>query len=133
MGSAVFGARAADMIAPRRLQRSRRKGWRMPPDAIYVGRPGRHGNPFRAVRGYSPATVLSMFRRWLASDSERARALFASLAELRGHDLVCWCRLCARHAAGKPFGEACADCAPCHADTLGALANAVRVADRGPA
>jgi len=31
----------------RRIQRQRMKGWRMPEGAIYVGRPGPFGNPFR--------------------------------------------------------------------------------------
>lgn len=35
------------MSAPRRIQRKRIKGWRMPEGAVYVGRPGRWGNPFR--------------------------------------------------------------------------------------
>lgn len=34
------------MSTPRRIQRSRAAGWRMPPGAIYVGRPTRWGNPF---------------------------------------------------------------------------------------
>lgn len=35
--------------APRRIQRLRAKGWRMPPSAVYVGRPTRWGNPFRLL------------------------------------------------------------------------------------
>ena len=30
---------------PKRIQRKRTKGWRMPADAIYVGRPTKWGNP----------------------------------------------------------------------------------------
>lgn len=33
--------------SPRRIQRKRTKGWRMPPGAVYVGRPSRWGNPIR--------------------------------------------------------------------------------------
>lgn len=29
-----------------RIQRKRTKGWRMPPGAVYVGRPSAYGNPF---------------------------------------------------------------------------------------
>jgi hypothetical protein len=44
--------------------------------------------------------------------------------ELLGHNLACWCGLCAAHAAtGRPAGADCAVCAPCHADTLLELAN----------
>lgn len=32
---------------PDRLQRRRTRGWRMPADAVYVGRPTRWGNPFQ--------------------------------------------------------------------------------------
>jgi hypothetical protein len=37
------------MTAPVRVQRHRTKGWRMPPNTIYVGRPTRFGNPFKVV------------------------------------------------------------------------------------
>lgn len=32
---------------PRRIQRRRTNGWRMPEGAVYVGRPSRWGNPYR--------------------------------------------------------------------------------------
>lgn len=32
---------------PKRIQRKRTKGWRMPEDAVSVSRPSRWGNPFR--------------------------------------------------------------------------------------
>ena len=32
---------------PKRIQRRRTKGWRMPAGAIYVGRPTKWGNPVR--------------------------------------------------------------------------------------
>ena len=35
---------------PRRIQRKRTKGWRMPEGAVYVGRPTAFGNPFKAVK-----------------------------------------------------------------------------------
>lgn len=35
---------------PKRIQRKRTKGWRMPEGAVYVGRPTRFGNPFRAYK-----------------------------------------------------------------------------------
>ena len=34
------------MKAPKRIQRTRTKGWQMPEGAVYVGRPTRWGNPF---------------------------------------------------------------------------------------
>jgi hypothetical protein len=40
---------------PERIQRQRTKGWRMPSDAVYVGRPTKWGNPF----GYQKYTGLA--------------------------------------------------------------------------
>jgi hypothetical protein len=37
------------MRQPKRIQRKRTKGWRMPEGAIYVGRPTVFGNPFRPI------------------------------------------------------------------------------------
>lgn len=34
------------MSAPQRIRRRREKGWRMPEDAVYVGRGSKWGNPF---------------------------------------------------------------------------------------
>lgn len=34
------------MSVPKRIQRKRTKGWKMPEGAVYVGRPTRFGNPF---------------------------------------------------------------------------------------
>ena len=102
---------------PRRIQRQRTRGWRMPPGTIYVGRPTRWGNPFVPLAAYEDEYVrfpgldavecVRLFEeRW-----RRNITLFVScremLVELRGHDLACWCRL----------GQ------PCHADVLLELAN----------
>ena len=38
---------------PKRIQRQRTKGWRMPEGAVYVGRPSRWGNPFRLGTPYA--------------------------------------------------------------------------------
>ena len=32
---------------PHRIQRQRTAGWRLPEGAVYVGRPGKWGNPFK--------------------------------------------------------------------------------------
>jgi len=42
-------------MSPKRIQRQRTKGWRMPAGAVYVGRPTRWGNPF----GYRTGTGLA--------------------------------------------------------------------------
>ena len=107
-------------MIPHRVQLSRRKGWRMPPDTVKVTRPGRYGNPFKAdwpEGGKDAGWAVAAFRGWLAEHPW-------DLTELRGKHLACWCRLCPAHAAGKPLGTVCEDCAPCHADVLLKIANA---------
>lgn len=118
---------------PKRIQRRRVKGWRMPKGAVYVGRPTYFGNPFQGKTAGAEAAV-ERFRRWLDGEvmKDRARillpsrrnAVLGSLEWLRGHDLACWCRLCERHRDGLPLGETCDDCAPCHGTILLELANA---------
>lgn len=118
---------------PKRIQRKRTKGWRMPDGAVYVGRPTVYGNPFTGP------DAASQFRTWwegrgnpkspyFSMFPERMDGLMGALFQtepnrLRGHDLACWCPLCPAHADGKPFGVICPDCAPCHADPLGEIAN----------
>lgn len=48
------------MATPQRIQRSRVKGWRMPADTIYVGRPSAWGNQYEAMRA---GGQWSVFRR----------------------------------------------------------------------
>lgn len=107
---------------PKRIQRRRTKGWRLPPNTVCVTRPGKWGNP------YSLAVT---FRWWLMTpqpqtdppcDPARDRIL-ADIEELRGKDLACWCGLCEKHRDGLPLGEHCPDCPACHADILLELAN----------
>ncbi len=38
------------MLVPTRIQRLRSAGWKQPPSTKYCGRPGKWGNPFRAVQ-----------------------------------------------------------------------------------
>lgn len=66
---------------PKRIQRQRTKGWRMPDGAVYVGRPGKWGNPFPVSGDYimwatvargrynndvnRRLTAVELFRSWL--------------------------------------------------------------------
>jgi hypothetical protein len=102
----------------------------MPEGAVYVGRPGPWGNPFRA--GYPLADHMAHLTagvRWNGRplgrngrviDAQHAVDLFAFwvlakvpfteadvVAALAGHDLACWC----------PLDQ------PCHADVLLEIAN----------
>jgi hypothetical protein len=112
---------------PDRIQLSRAKGWRMPPNTVSVARgPGRtFGNPFTvkdAIEvGIKPQVaadfVVRCFDNWLRGDGsnwmgeesdQAAAAIIDNLHILRGKSLACWC----------PPGS------PCHADVLMKLANA---------
>ena len=103
------------MSKPQRIQRKRTKGWRMPEGAVYVGRPTKWGNPFVVSEDRDARDAVLAFHSWLTVDGvtagipDRKNKILESLDELRGKDLVCWC---------KP-GE------PCHADVLLKLANSV--------
>lgn len=86
----------------KRIQRSRSRGWRMPPGTRYVGRPGKFGNPYQ-LNDHSPQEAVELYRQYVLGTPD---LLAAVRSELRGLDLACWCRV----------GE------PCHADVLIELA-----------
>ena len=78
---------------------------------------------FRDSKAEAIDLAVKAFRAWAQSPSQ-TQLLELARRKLRGKNLACWCRLCAKHAAtGKPLDEPCPDCARCHVDPLGALAN----------
>jgi len=117
---------------PKRIQRKRTKGWKMPESAMYVGRPTKYGNPY-SVSIFGLELALKLFRDtaygfWTPSNVSDLPDETAKLAyelhrdwrkkfshhpvdiihlELGNADLACWCKL----------GE------PCHADVLLEIAN----------
>lgn len=101
--------------APRRIQRKRTKGWRMPPNTVSVTRPGKWGNPYYVgmFRKYNHADAVADYRRWLEGDyGARVWAGPPPTTEairqvLRGKNLACFCPLSS----------------PCHADVLLEIAN----------
>lgn len=93
------------MDKPKRIQLSRRKGWRMPENTVKVDRTSRWGNPFRIAPGHDAAACVHEFRGYV--ESRLASGQGYPLTELRGKNLACWCRLDA----------------PCHADVLLEIAN----------
>lgn len=119
---------------PRRIQRKRTRGWRMPESAVYVGRPTRWANPYRwsdYPRYYSNVSIDgewyghrrsdAALRRFAMVDFEHQYLCLYSphpdapsreeiRRELAGKDLACWC----------PEGQ------PCHADVLLRIANEER-------
>ncbi len=83
-------------MTPCRIQRKRTKGWRMPSNTVYVGRPSKWGNPYKAGQ------PIGLYKAWVQVASG------LDFAELRGKNLACWCPLNTPH---------------CHADVLLELAN----------
>lgn len=109
---------------PKRIQRKRTKGWRMPPNTVYVGRPTKWGNPFIVSSDPDRLEHYADYRKnvdlwdgWPLKDAATAVAAYRDMiakrlspidvAELRGKNLACWC----------PLDQ------PCHADVLLDLAN----------
>lgn len=96
------------MNKPKRIQLSRKKGWRLPENTVLVSRPHRWGNPYSVKDGYSRQNCVNHFIIMLA-EGRTPPFTFANIrAELSGKNLACWCRI----------GE------PCHADVLLEIANA---------
>ena len=93
---------------PDRIQRKRTKGWQMPVNAIYVGRPTCWGNPY-ADQDY--AELVRLFR----DNCLTPEFICAVRSELKGKDLACWC----------PLDQ------PCHADVLLQIANEQEVTTNG--
>lgn len=101
---------------PIRIQRKRTKGWRMPENTVYVGRPGKWGNPFTVGCNASqfsivlPSVVetveqaIECYRYWLDLQIMLNKDF---VKPLKGKNLACFCSL------DKP----------CHADVLLEIAN----------
>ena len=106
-------------MTPRRIQLSRKKGWRLPPNTIIVARPSKWGNPHKVCADVSAELAVHRFREDIEHHPE-----YLGIEKLRGKNLACWCKLCKAHADGLPLGVECADCQPCHANTLLVLSNA---------
>ena len=78
------------------------------PYDIYIGRPGKWGNPFRISGDSEKAreTAVRLYKNWLDADPSGQRVAAAARRELRGKVLGCWC-------APKA----------CHGDVLAEIAN----------
>ncbi|TWS23191.1 DUF4326 domain-containing protein [Tsukamurella sputi] len=99
---------------PRRIQRLRTKGWHAPRGTVYVGRPGRYGNPFIVATpknggNITPEAAVAEFRHALI-EGRLQFSVSEVRRELAGRNLMCWC----------PLDQ------PCHADVLLELANGDR-------
>ncbi len=98
---------------PERIQLSRRKGWRLPPNTVKVDRSTRWGNPFRVETGCTARMAVRLFQKLLERPELAAHhQLFVFTPDrlrldLGGKNLACWC----------PLDQ------PCHADVLLDVAN----------
>jgi hypothetical protein len=138
---------------PERIQRQRTKGWKMPPNTVYVGRPGPWGNPFNFAasdhcwtalafgcrgdaKGRREASVKA-FREWIAPERGRIKEWeFGVVMEGQGRKIEIGPRTHAGEAPsldairaqlqGKNLACWCPLDQPCHADVLLELANAAR-------
>lgn len=90
---------------PKRIQLSRKKGWKLPANTVVAARPRRWGNPFRVdiSNGIDAETAVHLFKR--ANSHPHAKKRIRE--ELHGKNLACWCKI------GTP----------CHADVLLKIAN----------
>lgn len=95
---------------PIRVQRSRRRGWKMPANTVAVTRPSRWGNPFVIGAFHNEelirdaALAVRLFRQALKTNPAFVIEIRTAL---RGKNLACWCDV----------GQ------PCHADVLIEIAN----------
>lgn len=92
---------------PKRIQRKRISGWKMPANTVSVSRPGKFGNPWKPER-FSTVCATAKEAVDLFRKHELPKLRADAVKELRGKNLACWCPL---HM-------------PCHADLLLEVANA---------
>lgn len=102
-----------------RIQRKRTKGWRMPPNTVYVGRGSAWGNPYIVGIDGTAEECIAKYKDYLfpykkQPPNNKKEYLFISdmhmgaiIRTLKGKNLACWCAL------DKP----------CHADLLLQIAN----------
>ena len=103
-----------EVAVPQRIQLSRAKGWKMPPNTVSIARPGRWGNLYR-VDVFGLQLALALYRNTL--EGCWSPALVAGLSDelaheayrlhcemrvrlrcnppslLRGRNVACWCSL----------------------------------------
>lgn len=115
-----------------RVHRKRTKGWNMPANTVYVGRPTKFGNPFRLAdgwiecysvnrnilnpwimwsisNGFELSDIVELYELWLTGEVKASYLpKVPDISVLKGKNLACFCSL------DKP----------CHADVLLKLANA---------
>jgi hypothetical protein len=98
-----------------RIQLSRKKGFKLPPNTVVVARPTKWGNPWKVRKGplrkltddASQAEAVEAFEAMLDEGITPPFTLDRIREELAGKNLACWCKI------GTP----------CHAEVLLKIAN----------
>ena len=105
--------------APQRIQLRRSKGWRMPENTVKVDRTTKWGNPFLVTPELTREESITLYEKMIAGkpakdgpltvaqQRETRDFILASVGQLKGKNLACWCSLDG----------------PCHGDVLLKLAN----------
>lgn len=96
-------------MKPKRIQRKRTKGWKMPESAVYIGRPSKWGNPYVVTIVLAPQETLREYKRYILQRFTPEQIQ----KELAGKHLVCWC----------PLNQVC------HGDILLEIANEKRTGE----
>jgi len=135
-------------MTPQRIQRTRTKGWRMPPNTVYIGRPSKWGSPF-AVFGRNEYLMCDASHRrtiltpWVIFDHEQDIDVYPATAQIAvdyyrrwlakefndglGYGIVRPCTFTVENIIaelrGKNLACWCALDAPCHGDVLLEIAN----------
>jgi hypothetical protein len=102
-------------MKPDRIQLSRKKGWRLPPNTVNCARPGKWGNPFPVNKERNAFQAVREFEHWLLNTNEGLKIYSKAKQQLRGKNLACWCAA-----------------SPCHCDVLLEIANRQRVSTVPP-
>jgi hypothetical protein len=102
-------------MTPKRIQLSRKRGFKLPENTVVVSRPSKWGNPYSITpqllklsgsKIEAQQAVVDAYRDWLCGSAQGNKLLAVIEKELHGKNLACWC------APGTP----------CHADVLLKLA-----------
>ena len=75
------------MSNPKRIQRKRTKGWRMPDNTVYVGRGSKWGNPF-TVKEYGAAESVEKYREYIGHPNSPHGFEPEEIKELKGKNLA---------------------------------------------
>jgi hypothetical protein len=128
-------------MKPKRIQRRRVKGWKMPENTVSITRPGKWGNPFKVghhinekiVRITDPlildecfivkdkAHAIELYRMYITGDykTDYLKKAASMLYELTTKKFII------KELKGKNLACFCREGEPCHGDVLLKIANEI--------